>query len=385
MTDSNRQKILYVITKSNLGGAQKYVYDLATALPGDRFEVAVVAGGKGPLLERLAEANVRTISIKSLKRDISIFSDLISFFELIFIFKKERPDIIHVNSSKVGGLGALAGRIAGVPQIIFTCHGWAFNEERPVWTILAIRFLSWLTVMFAHKTITVSFRDTVDGQKMLWSKGKVVMVHNGIRKPEFIERTSAQNQIKDMARKNGVEIPKNSFLIGAIGELHKNKGYEYMLRAFSIARKNRNFPYRLIIIGEGEEREKLKGLIRELDLEADVCLLGYVKDAPTFLAAFDAFTLSSIKEGLPYVIIEAGYAGLPVVATNVGGVREIIEDMKSGILVQTRKPDDIAEGLSMLAKEPEKIRVFGLNLKEKVERDFSIEKMVAKTIEVYKS
>lgn len=383
MESTQKKKILFVITKSNLGGAQKYVYDLATSLPKETYDIAVVCGGNGPLIKNLEDAHIRVISIKTLQRDISIAGDFTSFFELIGIFKLEKPDIIHVNSSKVGGLGALAGRIAKTPRIIFTCHGWAFNEERSSLSLLAIRFVSWLTVMFSHMTITVSNRDFIDGEKMFGVKGKLTLIHNGIRTPQFKDRALAQNEIRDLARKNGVEIPKTALLMGAIGELHKNKGYEYMLRAFALARKTRSNPYRLIIMGEGEEREKLKKLISELDLETDVALLGYVSGAPSYLAAFDAFALTSIKEGLPYVVIEAGFAGLPVVATNVGGVREIIEDMKTGILVQTRKPDDIAQGLAFLVNEKDRSVAFGKALKEKVERDFSIEKMVEKTIAVY--
>lgn len=385
MNTNPKSKILFVITKSNLGGAQKYVYDLATSLPQEQFDISVVCGGNGPLVELLHTAGIRVVSIKTLKRDINILGDIASFFELITIFKREKPHIVHVNSSKVGGLGALAGRIARVPRVIFTCHGWAFNEERSLISLLLIRFVSWITVMLCHKTIAVSNRDFLDGNKMLFSNNKMVLVHNGIRVPDFKSKDVARATLFAVAKLSGIDIPKNSLLFGAIGELHKNKGYEYMLEAFAIARKSRNFPYRLIIMGEGEEKEHLKKLIKKLDLETDVALLGYVKNAPMFLPAFDAFTLTSIKEGLPYVVIEAGFAGLPVVATNVGGVKEIIEDMKSGILVQSRKSDDIAQGLLLLAKDPEKAKICGQALKEKVTRDFSIEKMVEKTIKVYES
>jgi glycosyltransferase involved in cell wall biosynthesis len=383
MESPAKKKILLVITKSNLGGAQKYVLDLASALPKDRFDVAVAAGGSGPLLGELGMAGIRTIPISALKRDIALLGDIRSLYALIQIMRDEKPDIVHVNSSKAGGFGAFAGRVAGIPRIIFTCHGWAFNEDRSALSRLVIKFFSWLTVMFAHTTIAVSARDLADGQRMPFAKSKVVLAHNGIRPPQLKDRDVARATLFAVAKLSGIEMPKNSLLFGAIGELHKNKGYEFMLRAFALARKSRNFPYRLLVMGEGEERPKLKKLMKELDLETDVALLGYVKDAPTYLKAFDAFALTSVKEGLPYVLIEAGYAALPVVATNVGGVKEIIEDMRSGILVQARKPEDIAEGLLMLAKEPEKVRAFGQNLKAKVEREFSIEKMVEKTIAVY--
>ena len=110
--DSGRQKILLVITKSNWGGAQRYVYDLATNLPRDRFEVIVACGGSGTLITRLKESGVRVIPLGKLGRDISLGDDLGSFFSLLRILRTEHPDILHLNSSKAGGLGALAGRIA---------------------------------------------------------------------------------------------------------------------------------------------------------------------------------------------------------------------------------------------------------------------------------
>ena len=185
MEQSHKKKILFVITKSNWGGAQKYVYDLATSLPKELFDVTVVFGGTGPLAEQLSTAGIRTTSIPSLQRDVSIVGDVKSFFSLLSLFKKEKPHIVHVNSSKVSGLGALAGRLTSVPRIIFTCHGWPFNEERSLLSLWSIAFFSWLTVVLSHTTITVSGRDFSDGQKMPWVKHKMCLVHNGIRIPDF--------------------------------------------------------------------------------------------------------------------------------------------------------------------------------------------------------
>ena len=126
------KKILFVITKSNWGGAQKYVYDLANELhrPNAEFEVAVAFGQEGQLAGKLREAGITTHPIRSLQRDVSVIADIKSFFELLRLFKTQKPDIAHLNSSKVGGLGALAARVAGVPKIIFTVHGWPFWETR---------------------------------------------------------------------------------------------------------------------------------------------------------------------------------------------------------------------------------------------------------------
>lgn len=156
MTEIVRKKIFFVITKSNFGGAQRYVYDLATALPVNEFDVSVVFGEGGELEEKLKNVGIKTIRIETLQRNVSFFKDLKVFFELIKIFRREKPDIIHLNSTKIGGIGSFAGRISEVPKIIFTAHGWAFNEKRNAVSKIFIAFLQWLTVLFSHTTIAVS-------------------------------------------------------------------------------------------------------------------------------------------------------------------------------------------------------------------------------------
>ncbi|MDE2116865.1 MAG: glycosyltransferase, partial [Patescibacteria group bacterium] len=344
-----------------------------------RYEVVVAFGGAGPLADRLARAGVRTTSITSLERDVSIGGDLKSLFALLSVIKKERPDIIHVNSSKIGGIGAFAARIMGVKRIVFTCHGWPFNEERGFFSTRLIRFLSWLTVIFSHATIAVSERDLFDGQKMVGVRSKLRLVHNGVREPALKTRADAAAFIRSLAAKKGVIIDERDFIVGAIGELHKNKGYEYLLAALAELKSDT----KLVVFGEGEEHEGLEAMAAALGINNRVAFAGFVPEAAAYLAGFDVIVLSSIKEGLPYVVIEAGFAGLPVVATNVGGVKEIVEDMRSGILVQTRKPDDIAQALDMLKQEPEKAASFGRALRESTIAEFSLPRMVEGTIVVY--
>ena len=156
---SAKKKILFVITKSNWGGAQRYVYDLATALPKTEFDVSVVFGQKGRLAEKLEQAGIKTYNIVSLQRDVSLGADLKSFFELRRLFKTVRPNIVHLNSSKAGGVGALAARVAGVKKIIFTAHGWPFWEDRNLVARAVIWFFSWTTALLAHKPIVISDYD----------------------------------------------------------------------------------------------------------------------------------------------------------------------------------------------------------------------------------
>ena len=158
-----RKKILYLITKSNWGGAQKYVYDLAINLPKENYEVVGATGGTGEpgattgiLVNKLKAQNIRTVFLSTFTRNIFFTNELFSFWAVFKLIKKERPDILHLNSSKAGGIGAFCGRILRVPKIIYTAHGWPFNENRSYLSKKIIYILSWLTCALSHHVITIS-------------------------------------------------------------------------------------------------------------------------------------------------------------------------------------------------------------------------------------
>src|SRR3989344_3452956 len=166
MTTIVGKKILFVITKSNWGGAQTYVFRLAKSMREAGADVAGGLGGTGlpgaeagMLKKKLAAESIRTLFLKSFARDISILREFHAFGELMRTIQKERPDILHVNSSKAGGLGALAGRLVGVPRVVFTAHGFPHREPRPFFARVLIWILSWLTITFSHKVIAVSVSD----------------------------------------------------------------------------------------------------------------------------------------------------------------------------------------------------------------------------------
>lgn len=375
MENMKKKKILYVITKSNWGGAQRYVFDLAANLP-DNFEAVVALGGNGPLKDRLEEAGIRTIPLPFLARDVRFLNDLLVLKHLISLFKKEQPDIIHLNSSKIGGLGALAGRIAKVPHIIFTAHGWAFREERPLLQKFAIKFLSWLTILWSHTVITVSERDEREALAMPFTKEKIVLVYNGIPETKTLERTAARALIRQ-------DILPSSLWVGTIGELHKNKGQAYAIEAFESLQATAPQAV-FFVIGEGEERRSLEKLIAARNLQTNVILLGNRSNAAALLPAFDVFLFPSVKEGLPYTLLEAGLAGLPVIASGVGGIPEIITDMESGILVRPKSSEELAKAFEYLLSHKKEAVGFGKKLRATVKKNFSLKKMLNKTLAIYR-
>ena len=156
------KKILYCITKGNFGGAQKYVFDLATNIDTNEYEPVVLCGEGETLPNKLSDKDVRVIRLRSMQRDINILKEFKSFKELYKIFKDEQPEVIHLNSSKMGFTGALIGRIAGVKNIIFTAHGFAFNEDRSFISKKIFLVLHYITILLAHKTIIVSDKTMKD-------------------------------------------------------------------------------------------------------------------------------------------------------------------------------------------------------------------------------
>ncbi len=303
-----QQKVLYVITKANWGGAQRYVFDLATHLPKEQFEVAVAYGQAGILAQKLKEASITTYDLSSMQRDVSASGDWRSFGELLTLFKKERPDIVHLNSSKAGALGALAARMAGIKKIIFTAHGWPFRASRNLFVRTILWLASWGTALFSHTVICVSEYDLRQAQQMPFVGHKAVRIYNGI---EPIELGSAE--MIRAAFPNGVKIT------GTIGELNKNKNHIKLIEA---ARKNPEMY--VAIVGEGELRGWLTQKITEYTLQDRVKLFGFMP-AKEVLRGFDVFALPSLKEGLPYVLLEARLAGLPIEANRTGGVGEILD------------------------------------------------------------
>lgn len=378
-TKNRKTKILFVITKSNFGGAQKYVYDLAINLPEDQFELVVALGGNGSLVKKLLEKNIRVVSIPSLARDMDTASDVSAFFELYSIFHNEKPNVVHLNSAKAGGVGALAARLARVQKIIFTAHGWAFNEDRPFGQRLIIKLFSWITVLLAHKTIAVSWAVKNNTRNWLFIRNKVVIIHNGVGSVNFLSRENARTHLATIS---GIVLPENTALIGTIAELHKNKGLTYAIEAFSLLSK-KNVSLFFFILGNGEEKEQLDTLIEHYRIQERIFLLGFIENAADYLKAFDIFLLPSTKEGLPYVLLEAGLASLPVVASRVGGIPEVIEDGKTGILVPPREPVAISEAIKIFFESLVLRKKLGSALHEKVSSEFSLERMLTETTHLY--
>lgn len=373
-------KIFYVITQSELGGAQRYVFDLARSLSSEEYVVTVCAGSGGSLLTKFDGTRIASVTLKYMTRAIDPIKDLFAYWELKRLFKKHQPDIVHLNSSKAGVVGAIAAKHAGVKKVIYTVHGFVFNEPMPVWKkyfyILAEKF----SARYKDKLICVSEFDRQIGIKRKIAKEeKFVTIHNGIENLEFYGKEEARDKLN---------LPQDKIIVGTIANFYPTKGLSYLIKAAkTITEKNNNIIFKIIGFGELEKelkkQTKMLNLTNKVDLENSIFqearLSGY-----KYLKAFDVYCLPSIKEGFPYALLEAMTAGLPIVSTKVGGIPEMIDEA-SGILVEPKNPQALAEAIIKLVGNKNVADACAHQAQEDVKNKFSLDKMVEKTIAVYKA
>jgi len=372
-------KILYVITKSNFGGAQRYVYELATAMKENDYDVTVLAGGNGLLSEKLNEQGINFRTIKNFQRDINPLRELLAFVELWKCVREIRPDIIHTNSSKAGFLGALVGRLAGANKIIFTAHGWPFLEERPRWWKILTWTGSYLTALLAHQVVLVSKND-LNHTQMPGVNKKCLVIHTGVPQITFKDRDEARRQLFDTET---IESHKFDYWLVTNAELHPNKNQQAVIDVVSDYNQSNRQKIFYCLMSNGEQLAELKEYVDEKGLNEYVYFLGYIDNGRSYMQAFDIFILPSKKEGLPYALLEAGAAGIPAIASRVGGIPEVITDHKDGLLINPLDNETISQALATLIAEPDLRSRYATSLQKKVNSDYSLEKMINSTIELY--
>ncbi len=405
---NHKKKILYIITKSVWGGAAKYVYDLATNLPKDQFKISVASAPanrqswkkqnpEGKFAQKIIQQKIPYYSINGFQRSINPFKDILAFFEVLSLIYKTKPNVIHANSSKAGGIAGLAAWIyklnGNKVKIVFTAHGWAFNEKRPDWQIQLIKLFSKLTACLSDKIICVSEYDKkIALQNKIASKDKLIAIHNGIdlKNLKFLNRQQARKKILSTSHiqhlTSNISHPTSHIVIGTIAEYTKNKGLIYLLKAFKQISKHPTSHIQhltLVLIGSGENpnKEKIEKYIQKHQIK-NIHLIEYLPNAAKHLKAFDIFVLPSLKEGLPYTIIEAMAAKIPIIATHIGGIPEILKP-DSGILIKTENSRILAEKIKELIQNPEIKEKMITQARKKAEKEFSLEQMLAKTKQIY--
>ena len=328
-----RPKVLLLITLAEVGGAQAYVASLLPVLV-ERFDVVVAAHGPGPLRTAAEEAGVRFVALRHVRRPISPWRDLAGFLELVRLLRRERPDILHASSSKAGVLGRLAagGHRRPDPDL----HRARLGVRRHTGTpSLLYRWVDRLVSRLTSVTICVSENDRLAGLRArTCSADRTIVIRNGVS-VEAAPRARHE---------------RGRPLLLSVGRFKAPKDFITLARALAILPAS---SFEALIVGDGPERPALEAELRRLGIDDRVRLAGEQSDVRALLADADAFVLSSRSEGLPVSILEAMAAELPVVASRVGGVPELVVDGENGFLVPPGDPRELAAALERLVDDPD--------------------------------
>lgn len=369
-----RKKVLQIITLSDWGGAQRVVFDLADNLDKEKFEVEVACSPGGTLVEKLRARNIKVYEVKNLARRISVSNDIKAFFALKKIIKKGKYDIVHCHSAKAGFLGRLAAKQAGVKKIFYTVHSWGFyNQDEYGLMRKTFIFLEKLSGAFTTRIICVANRVLSDGIRQKIAKlKKFVLIQNGI---DF----NVENKRDEIRAIYGIK-PKD-IVVAMVARLAYPKDPLLFLQvAKEVLRlcSGQAQDVKFILLGAGPLQEKCHNFVKSNGLENKVLLLGEKDpiEAREMFFSFDIFVLLSHFEGMPITILEAMFAGLPVVASNVGGISELIDDAPGGFLVRNNYFSEIKEKIEYLIKNPQSRTQMGDYNLAKAQTNFTLQKMV---------
>lgn len=361
-------KILYVITTGHSGGAQSHLYELCTRLP-KRFSPAVIMGHPGTLKDRLVRAGVPVHIIPSLQREISLQKDVEAYRQLCAMVRSLQPDLLCLHSSKAGILGRLAARRLGIPAV-FTAHGWAFAEGVPPLQRFFYRQVEKWAGRYCQRIVCVSDYDyRLACRYNVAPPGRLAVVHNGIA-------------AEPMPPAKPQEGPQPVRII-MVARFARQKNQILLLEAVSRLPPNR--PFELIMVGDGPLLESVKGYAAGLPIAGKVHFLGNREDVEQIMRDSDIFVLSSWWEGFPITILEAMRAGLPVVASDVGGCREAVMEGRTGFLFEPGDVLTLSQRLSQLIYDQELRRWMGEAGYERFISEFTADKMVEDTVKLYEN
>lgn len=351
-----RRRIMHIVTRC-VAGAGGVVVRGATALDPERYESILVTGTReGVLLDRARAAGVEVVVVPELVPQINPSDDAAALRRILGLVRTHAPDVVHTHSAKAGVLGRLAAHRAGVGLIVHTLHGFPFHEFQnpaPHAAYVAVeRRLSRITDVYLAVGTGVAveaLRRGLARPEQLHTVGPVVDDPTVVLDPATRARARAV-----------LGIPADAQVVGTVGRLDHQKAPEHLLHAVARMRSRAL----LVWVGDGELAARTASDVHRLGLDDRVRLLGNRNDVAQLLPAFDVFALASRYEGLPCVIVEAQQCGIPVVATAVNAVPDVVVPGETGLLVPPARPDLLAAALDHALTHPDEARVWAARARE---------------------
>jgi glycosyltransferase involved in cell wall biosynthesis len=358
--------VAYVVTRGDdIGGAQVHVRDMASAMRARGHRATIICGGKGDFTEQVEALGLPYRSLPALVRPVHPAKDVQALLALRTVLRELSPDIISLHSSKTRLLGCAAARTLSIPTLS-TVHGWPFADGVPTTSRRFYAFYERLAAKLASAVVTVSRYDQeLASRHGITARGGIEVIHNGM---------------PDDPRRRDHEGASSPVRLLMVGRHAPQKDHPTLMRALA---RLRDKSWTISLVGAGPDTGANRALARELGLEERVRFLGYRTDVADLMAQADINVLISNWEGLPRSIIEAMRAGLPTIASDVGGNRELVVDDRTGYLAPRGDADAVADRLARLIDDPGKRRALGANARRRYEDGFTFEAMFDRTMGFY--
>ena len=363
-------RVMHVVPDLRIGGAERHVATLMPALDRTRFAPSVVCIGEpGTLFDDLVAGGVPAVALRRSRRDAPR-----ALWDLMRHMRTERPDIVLTRGYNADVLGRLAAVLAGVPHRAVWIHHVADVDDRPRPRRVVDRLLDSRT----DRYLGVAYAQTPFLTETLGHPAeKVVVVRNGVEVDAFTDLSAVAREPVAVPGVDGFGP-----VMGTVSAMRPEKDHETFLRAAAAVAVD--IPdLRVLVVGDGPERERSQALARQLGIAHRTAFVGATTDVPGMLAAMDVFVLSSdAVECLPMALLEAMASGLPAVCTDIGGLREMVEEGVTGHLVPVRRPDALAAAVARLVTDPDRARAMGAAARARARAQFDRSVMVQATQDV---
>lgn len=361
-----KRRVVHYIESRNFGGAEQIVFNLLSGLDRNRWESILIYHsypGIAPFIEKVNELDIEIIPLPPIER----WTNISQMLKLIRKLRALNATVFHAHLPWYlsCSYGLLCAYLAGVPATVATQQ--LYIEINPSRLYILQKLIS----MIVDRYIAVSGGVAEKLGRLIFSHDKIRVVKNGISIENF--PCTKSNTLRELLKDN-----KDMPIVLTVARLDKQKGHEYLIEAASMV------PEAVFaLVGDGPERGKLETYVKEMNLEKRLVFLGYREDIQEILSGCDLFVLPSLYEGLPLAILEAMAAGKPVIASDINGTDEIINDGKTGILVPPADPNAIAEAIRRVLSDPSLARNLAASGKERAYSEFSSKKMVEGVTRVY--
>jgi glycosyltransferase involved in cell wall biosynthesis len=372
-------RILHIHTLPVISGSGINTFLTMQGIQGNRYQSVLACAPGGALIDLVQRHGMEVKTFPSLVQPLHPLKDFMAILDLTGHLMRKPYHVVHTHNSKAGFIGRLAAKLARVPVIVHTVHGFAFHEQEPPWRQILFRNLERIASHWCDKMIFIS-QPLVDWalKEKIGSPGKMVRIYSGIEPDRF--HPVSEEEKKRLREKWGLR--EQDAVIGIVSKLWEGKGHELLLRAFKRIKKEKG-EARLVIVGEGYLMESLKGLSARLGFSDAVIFTGFLEDVPQIIATFDVAVLPSYFEGMGRVLLEAMAMEKPVVGTAVGGIPDLIEQGLNGYLVSPGNEKELAYAVLKILNDKGLAAKMGDAGRKKMTDRFSADTMVRSIEKVY--